>query len=292
MRIFITGASGYVGGVVTEHLVKAGHEVRALARSESARERVAGLGAVAVAGGLQDHEALRMAAGDADAVVHAAVDYFHPEMGEIERGAVAAMLAGMHDGSTFVYTSTGLVYPDTKGETVDEGYPVDPATSSQPYKVLGERQVLAAGHVAGAVIRASLVHGRGGSGLLRGLIGAGRQSGTVPYVGEGAAEWSSVHVDDLAALYTAILDRPDPGIVVNAAGVERTPLRRIAEAVAELTGARAISLTVEQAVAAMGEQAVALTRSAPMDASRARRLLGWAPAGPTLLEDLTAGSYR
>ncbi|GAA2868579.1 NAD-dependent epimerase/dehydratase family protein [Nonomuraea rubra] len=292
MRIFITGASGYVGGVVAEHLVKAGHDVAALARSGGARERVEALGAKAVPGGLEDHETLRTAAAGADAVVHAAVDYLHPGMGEMEDGALRAMLDGLNAGGTFVYTSTGLVYPDGEGVAVDEERPLDPAASPQPYKVLGERQVLAAGHVTGAVVRAALVYGRGGSGLLQGLIAGGRQSGTVPYIGDGANAWSSVHVDDLAALYAAILERPSPGTVVNAAAGEGTPFRRIAEAVAGLTGARAVSLTIEQAEQAMGPFAAVLARSAPMDSSRARRLFGWEPTGPGLLDDLAAGSYR
>ncbi|MEV4456412.1 NAD-dependent epimerase/dehydratase family protein [Microbispora sp. NPDC049633] len=301
MRIFITGASGYVGAVVAEHLVGAGHEVAALARSDEARERVEGLGAKAVPGSLRDLDVLRGAAAAAEAVVHTAVDYADPDMGDIERDTLGALLGGLNDGGAFVYTSTGLVYPDRQGATVDEDHPVTPETSPQPYKVLGERQVLTAGHVAGTVIRAALVYGRGGSGLLRGLIGAGRRNGMVPYIGDGANEWSSVHVDDLAELYVAALERREPGaagnevagngVVVNAASAERTPIRRIAEAVAGLTGARAVSLTLEQAVAAMGPAVAALTRSSPMDASRARRLFGWAPQRPGLIEELTTGSY-
>ncbi|OPG05562.1 NAD-dependent epimerase/dehydratase family protein [Microbispora sp. GKU 823] len=291
MRILVTGASGYVGGVVAEHLVRAGHEVVALARSDRARERAEGLGAKAVRGSLRDLDVLRGAAAGADAVVHTAVDYTNPEMGDIERDALAALLGGLNDGGAFVYTSTGLVYPDRQGAVVDEDHSVTPEASPQPYKVLGERQVLAAGHVAGTVIRAALVYGRGGSGLLQGLIGAGRQNGMVPYIGDGANEWSSVHVDDLAALYVAALERREPGVVVNAASAERTPIRRIAEAVAELTGAQAVSLTLEQGVAAMGPLAATLTRSSPMDASRARRLFGWAPERPGLIEELTTGSY-
>ncbi|WP_169981138.1 NAD-dependent epimerase/dehydratase family protein [Microbispora sp. H10836] len=291
MRIFVTGASGYVGAVVAEHLVRAGHEVVALARSDEARERVEGLGAKAVLASLRDLDVLRGAAAAAEAVVHTAVDYADPDMGDIERDTLAALLDGLNDGGAFVYTSTGLVYPDRQGATVDEDHPVTPETSAQPYKVLGERRVLAAGHVAGTVIRAALVYGRGGSGLLQGLIGAGRQNGMVPYIGDGANEWSSVHVDDLAELYVAALERREPGVVVNAASAERTPIRRIAEAVAGLTGAQAVSLTMEQAVAAMGPAAAALTRSSPMDASRARRLFGWAPERPGLIEELTTGSY-
>ncbi|MCC5576261.1 NAD-dependent epimerase/dehydratase family protein [Microtetraspora sp. AC03309] len=231
MRIFITGASGYVGGVVTEHLVRAGHEVVAL-----------------------------------------------------------SMLDGLNEGAAFLYTSTGLVYPDTQGATVDEEHPVDPQ-SPQPFKIHGERQVLDAGHVAGTVIRAGLVYGRAGSGLLQGMLASARQQGMVAYIGEGTNEWSSVHVDDLAALYAAVLARRSPGTVVNAAGVERTPMRGIVEAVAATAGARAVSVTPEQAAETMGPAAAMLTRSSPLDSAKARRLFGWNPTSPNLLDELTSGSY-
>ncbi|MBP2706388.1 NAD-dependent epimerase/dehydratase family protein [Microbispora sp. RL4-1S] len=289
MRIFITGASGYVGGVVAEHLVRAGHEVAALARSDQARERVEGLGAVAVPGGLLDLDALRAGAAVAEAVVHTAVDYGDPRMGDVERDALEAMLGGLNDGGAFIYTSTGLVYPDTGGVTVDEDHPVAPESSPQPFKILGERRVLEADRLAGMVVRASLVYGRERSGLLRSFVDNGRSTGTVPYIGEGANAWSSVHIDDLAALYVAMLERPVAGAVVNAASGRTTPMREIAEAAAELTGARAVSLTFEQAVAAMGPMAGVLTRSAPLDSSRAGRLFGWRPTAHGLLEELASG---
>jgi Nucleoside-diphosphate-sugar epimerases len=288
MRIFITGASGYVGGVVTEHLIRAGHEVVALARSDRARERVEALGATAASGGLQDLDVLRAGAADADAVVHTAVDYFAGD--DLEGDAVRAMLDGLQEGGAFLYTSTGLVYPDTQGVTVDEEHPVA-EESSLPFKVAGERQVLDAGHVAGTVIRPGLVYGRAGSGLLQGMLASARQQGMIAYVGEGANEWSSVHVDDLAALYAAVLASRTPGGVVNAAGTERTPMRRIVEAVAAAAGAQAVSLTPEQAAELLGPLAATLTRSSPLDSGKARRRYGWRPASPSLLDELTTGSY-
>ncbi|MFC0862570.1 NAD-dependent epimerase/dehydratase family protein [Sphaerimonospora cavernae] len=291
MRIFITGASGYVGGVVAEHLLRAGHEVIALARSDRARERVEGLGAKAVSGGLEDLDVLRASAEAADAVVSTAVDYTRPDMTDIEVAALDAMLSGLDEGRPFVYTSSGMVYPDMRGETVTEDHLVAPETSPQPFKVLGERRVLNADRAAGMVVRAAMVYGRGGSGLLQGMLASARQQGMVAYVGDGANEWSSVHVDDLAALYVSALRRPEPKAIVNAANEERTPMRRIAEAVAELTGTRAVSITLDQAIEALGPSAAALTRSSPLDSSRARRLFGWTPTAPGLFAELTSGSY-
>jgi nucleoside-diphosphate-sugar epimerase len=292
MQVFMTGASGYLGGVVAEHLVAAGHAVTALARSEEARSRVEARGARAVPGDLGNAQVLRGAAQDTDAVVHLAVDYFDPQMREIEQGALEAMLSAPGAGRIFVYTSTGLVYPDTGGRPVTEDFAIAPESSPQPYKVLGEQQVLAADKVAATVIRASMIYGRGGSGLLDRLIDGGRQQGMVPYIGEGANEWSSVHVDDLAELYVAAVAKGLSGVVVNAASRTRTSMRQLAEAVAAATGARAVSLTVEQAEQTMGAGAAAtLTRSSPLDPTRAERLFGWRASSASLVEELTTGSY-
>lgn len=287
----MTGAGGYLGAVLTEHFVAAGHEVRALTRSEAARERVAGLGALPVPGTLADTGLLRDAAARADAVVHTAVDYTHPSMREVEEPALAAMLGGAAPGAAFVYTSTGLVYPDSGGAEVDEDTPVSAADSPQPYKVLGEEQVLAAAGPVATVVRAGLVYGRGGSALPRAMIAGARERGAAAYVGTGANLWSTVHVDDLARLYLAAVEQAERGLVVNAAARPQVSMREIAEAVADLTGARAVSLTPEQARATLGPFAAVLARSAPMDPSRAEAVLGWKPVGPGLPDELRRGSY-
>ncbi|MEZ0109343.1 nucleoside-diphosphate-sugar epimerase [Catenulispora sp. EB89] len=291
MRVFLTGASGYFGAVLTEHLIRGGHRVSALVRSDAAREKVARLGAEPVPGSLADLEVLRAAAAEADGVVHAAVDFADPAMHEIEQPALAAMLDATKPGRPFVYTSTGLVYPDTHGAQVDEDSPVAPEQSPQPFKVLGERRVLAAEGPAVTVVRASLIYGRGGSGLLRGMIAGAREHGVATYIGTGANAWSSVHVDDLARLHASALVAAEPRLVVNASAGTPTSMRDIAEAVAELTGAQAMSITLEQAREAMGPYADVLTRSAPLNSARAGRMLGWTPVEAGLPAELRKGSY-
>jgi nucleoside-diphosphate-sugar epimerase len=291
MRIFITGASGYLGAVHTEHLIGAGHQVSALVRSEAAREKVTRLGAEPILGSLADLDTVRAAVTEADGVVHAAVDFAHPAMHEIEEPALAAMLDAMKPGRPFVYTSTGLVYPDAHGATVDEDTPVTPEQSPQPFKVLGERQVLAAQGPAVTIIRAALIYGRAGSGLLQGMIAGANERGVVTYIGDGANAWSSVHIDDLARLYTAALVAAEPRLVLNAATAAPTTMREIAEAVADLTGAQPMQITLEQARAALGPFADVLTRSALLDAARAERILGWKPVEPGLIDELRKGSY-
>jgi nucleoside-diphosphate-sugar epimerase len=291
MRVFITGASGYLGGAVAEHLITAGHTVTALTRSDEAATRVSELGATPLKGSLEDLGVLRSAAAATEAVVHAAVDYVNPKMQEIEQAALTALLEGSPAGTRFIYTSTGFVYPDTHGVPVTEDFPVTPETSGMAFKVHGERQVLATGQVSASIIRAALIYGRGGSGLLQGMIATARQSNVVTYIGDGANTWSSVHIDDLAALYVAALERTGDNMVVNAASGESTSMRHLAEAVAQLTGAQATSITLEQAQQAMGAFASNLTRSSPLDVHKVREVLGWKHGSPSLLEEISAGSY-
>src|SRR4051794_11851324 len=143
MDVFLTGASGYVGGVVAEHLRAAGHDVYALARSDRAANRVTELGAVAVRGDLYAENVLRKAAEHADAVIHTAVDYTDPAMAAAETAGLRAMLAGATD-KPFIYTSTGLVYPNATDTTMTEDHPIDELVAVQPHKVTGERTTLTA----------------------------------------------------------------------------------------------------------------------------------------------------
>ncbi len=299
MHVFLTGASGYVGGVITEHLVASGHQVTALARSTEAAATASSRGAAVRRGSLSDLDVLQQAASRADAVVHAAVDYSDPTVQDAESAALKAMLEGLGRGRPFVYTSTGLVYPATSqpatGEArhtaFDEETPLDPDSTPQPWKIRGERQVLDDPTVAGVVVRAALVHGRGGSALPLGMIAAARANGAATYIGAGENRWSTVQVDDLARLYLRVLDQPPAGKALNAAEPTPASMREIAEAVATVAGTPAVSVTLQDAVAAIGPFAHLLTTDQILDPGRAERLLGWRSTGPGIIEDLSAGSY-
>ncbi|SNY56247.1 NAD-dependent epimerase/dehydratase family protein [Paractinoplanes atraurantiacus] len=277
MDVFLTGGSGYLGGVVLERLIEAGHRVEALARSERAAERVAELGAEPVRGDLSETGVLGKAADRAAAVIHTAVDYVDPNMADIEAVALNAMLAGR----PFIYTSTGLVYGEGQRSEDD---PVGVSTAAQPHKVLGERTVLAAG---GTVLRVPLIHGRGGSALIQGLMGFGRTRETVPFIGDGKQMWSAVHVDDLADLFVLALEKPQPGRIFNAASGDTFEMGQLVRLIAERTGAAAVSLSPEQARGQLG----VLARSGGMDATRARETFGWAPSRSSLLDDVRGESY-
>ena len=294
MKVFVTGGTGYVGTVLVERLANAGHAVTGLARSVSGAEALTAAGATPLHGSLIDVELLSAAAVDADAVVHAAVDVSMTAQAQAtELDAVAALVQGAGSSATgkpVVYTSTALVYGFDPAQSTSEDADL-PELSAQPVKAAAERVVLAAPGVTGIVLRPALVFGRGGSGLVVGLIRAASAAGVATYVDAGDNAWSSVHVDDLAALYLAALERPAAG-VYNAAGPQPFTFRALAEAIATLTRTEASSLPLADATQQMGPLAHVLATTSRLSADRARATFGWTPAGPDFLDDVRTGSYR
>lgn len=293
MKVFITGGTGYLGTVLVEHLVAAGHDVTALARSDASAARLHEAGAAPVAGSLSDTEVLAGAAAAADAVIHAAVDYtMTDESTTTELAAVEALVAGAASGSVskpLVFTSTGLVYGFEENRDTSEDA-VLPEVSAQPVKVAAERIVRGEEGIAGIVLRAGLVFGRGGSALVTGLIQSAQQTGTSIYVGDGENAWTPVHVDSLADLYVAALERPVAG-VYNAVGAVPFTFRALAEAIGDLTGKPVASVSLEVAEQRFGPAARTLTTTSRLDASKARDTFGWSPAPRSLIDDVRSGSY-
>lgn len=292
MQVFITGGTGYLGSALVEHFVAAGHGVVALTRSPESAAAATRAGARPLAGSLSDTGLLERAADEADAVVHAAsIDYAGgDEAITAEVIAVEALIRGAGKaGSTkpFLYTSTNLVYGFDPDQSRDEDAEL-PESGPVPAKIAGERLVREAG---GIVIRAGLIYGRGGSMLPTSLIDAAARSGAATYIGAGDNEWTPVHVDDLARLYLTALTRPVAG-VYNATGTQRFTFRELAEAIADLTGATATSITAEQADAAMGPMAALLRSSARISSRKAQETFGWSAGGPSLPDDIRSGSYR
>ena len=287
MKVLVTGATGYVGSAAAEALRRAGHGVVGLARSaESARKLEAAEYGVRRRD-LAEPEGLAPALEDVDAVLHAA-----GAPGEVDAAAVSAMLRALEGtGKPFVYVSGAWVLGSTGDRVADEDTPADP-TPLVAWRPAVEREVLeAAGRgVRGVVVRAAMVYGRG-RGIPASLVRSAQKKGVVRYVGDGSQRWSSVHVDDLAELLVPALDAA-PGTLLHAAAGPVHAAREVAEAAAAPWGARVEAWPLDEARSVLGAFADALALDMQVSGERARRLLGWRPERPSILEELTEGSYR
>ncbi len=293
MHVFITGATGYIGGAVAARLLAAGHRVSGLARTPEAGQRLAAAGIAPVLGDLADHDVLARAAGAAEAAVNAATSY-GPDRGDVERAAVRAMLAALPRGGTFLYTSDQLIYGDTGPEPASEDRPLNPPPFLT-WRPQVEQDVLHAEGLRGIVLRPVAVYGRGGNQLFPGWIDAARHRGNAPYVGTGARRWSLVHVEDVADGYLAALEHAPAGAVLNLAAEPPVTLRELADAVATAAGVDggAVSAPLEEVTEVFGPAAQMFdTVDLVASPARASSTIGWTATRPGVLEHLRTGSYR
>jgi len=281
MRVFVTGASGYVGGAVAAALARAGHEVSGLVRSRTAAHRLAAVEVIPVTGDMSDPDGLRAAARNADALVHCAAEW-SPRLHELDRAATGALLeeaATSDRPQLLVYTSGVWLYGDTAGRPVDEASPLAPPESVAP-RVEVERMVLAANRsrLRTLVLRPGCLYG-GRGGLTAAWFASAVEHGAARIVGDGGNRWSMVHVDDLAAAYALAVESPLAGDVLNLSEPSRATVRECAAAASRAAGrdGTVLSLSDEEAAAAFGPMAVPLAFSQVVDSCRAERLLGWRP---------------
>ncbi|MFN0008839.1 MAG: NAD-dependent epimerase/dehydratase family protein [Planctomycetota bacterium] len=281
MRIFVTGASGYIGSAVACALARAGHAVLGLVRSpEKARELHAAEVAT-VLGTIESRADWIGRAGECEVLVHAAAEH-SPRAFDLDRELVVAFLDAARAAGAprlFLYTSGVWVYGDTGGRRVDESTPAKP----HPYvarRQEHEKLVLEAdrGALRTLVIRPGCVYGGSGS-LTASWFASAASEGSARYVGEGRNRWSMVHRDDLARLYVLAAESGCRGEVFNATDRSRSTVRECAEAASRAAGAggRTSSTPVAEAVNALGTWAECLALDQHVDSGKASRRLGWQP---------------
>jgi nucleoside-diphosphate-sugar epimerase len=292
MRIFLTGATGYIGSVVAEYLNKAGHSVMGLARSPEADRKLRAAGVEPVIGKLEDPISLTNAARQADGVIHTAVAW-GSEMGPLDEGAVRAIITGLRGSNKpFLYTSGVWVIGPTKGHVAGEMAPLRPP-KIVAWRPAVEKMVLASvdDRVKGIVIRPASVYGRGG-GPVSTFIHQARELGMVRIVGDGENHWSFVHVDALANLYVLAVTQKPSGEMFLAADGPSFTVRTVADTVSAMYEVKVELQPVEEARKTLGLKADAMVMDQRIMSTKAGRLLGWAPRWPSVLEEIRSGSYQ
>lgn len=296
MHLFVTGASGFIGGAVARHLARNGHTITALARSEGSAERLAAEGFRVHRGDLNAPDSFRSAAAAADGVIHTAVG-FPKGVTEADAAALDAMIEALAGRDAPLLLTSGLaVYAGLQNAVVDEDTPLDAAIPPQLPRVRLEEQALraAARGIRAVVLRPAHAYGHGQAGrfTLMQLDYAGR-TGAGAYVGEGAMGYGTVHIDDLAAVYRLALEQAPAGSRYNIVGHTVTT-RALAGAVSHAVGAggRTVSLTSEEAQEAWGPLGGLLASFPTVSALRAVVELAWTPRAPTLPYELVHGSLR
>ncbi|MGJ0118863.1 NAD-dependent epimerase/dehydratase family protein [Williamsia sp. MIQD14] len=273
MKVLLTGGSGYIGQSIIGELVRQGHSVEALARSERAEGVVKALGATSVRGGLGDLEVLNQAAARAEAVIHLA----QATGGDEDLAAATAMQDGIGAG-VYMHTGGSWVYGNTDG-VADETAPWNPP-GLVAWRRPVEDAVLARAATGGrpVVVRPGLLYGGDNRLIEEFFIRPGKAGGALPYIGDGANHWALIHVDDLARLYVAALSAPAASVYLGVGDVAPTA-KEVVEACARGVGLtdQTASITLDQARTAMGPVADAFVLDQQFTAARAKTDLGWAP---------------
>jgi len=291
MRIFVTGASGWIGSAVVPELIGAGHRVLGLARSDTSAQAVAGLGAEVLRGELNDIDVLRAGALDSDGVIHLA--FVVPSVTEAatqtDAKAIETFATGLAGtGKPLVISGGTLVRPGRVATERDELIAAGPIAA----RITNMRAALAAadrGVRSCLVMLPRSVHGEGERhGFIPQLITMARTKGVSGYLGDGANRWPAVHVKDAASLYRLAIEQAPAGAVLNAVGDEGVPVREIAEAIGRHLNLPARSVPAAEYEGLLGHL---LSTDMPASSTITQELLGWKPTHPGLIEDIEQGHY-
>ena len=294
MRIFLTGATGFIGSAIIPELLQAGHQVVGVTRSDAGADTLRAAGAEIYRGTLEDPAGLRSGAAESDGVIHCAFDHDFSNFVancEKDRRVIEAL------GDALVGSNRPLVI--TSGTGMGNTVPGQPATEDafhpehpNPRKASELAGISVANRgVNVSVMRLPQVHDPVKQGLITPLVEIARAKGVSAYVGEGQNRWPAAHVSDVARLYRLAFEKREAGSRYNAVAEEGIPMRTIAEVLGQGLKVPVVSLTAEQALDHFGWMGPFMTFDMPASSAQTQQRLGWLPIGPGLIADLEAMRY-
>ncbi|HVI53205.1 MAG TPA: SDR family oxidoreductase [Candidatus Sulfotelmatobacter sp.] len=287
MRIFLTGATGFIGSHLTSELIRNGHDVLGLTRSEAGAQALRRLGAQTHHGSLEDLDSLKRGGAASDAVVHCAYDHDFSRseaIAKLETDAIRTLGAAVAGSQRpLIITSVCAMGAVTPGEpATEDGYNVyNPRKSTED---AGRAAAEQGANVS--VVRLAQVHNTMRQGFVSGLVAIARERGLSAYVGASSSRWAAVNVLDAARLYRLAVEKAAPGAVYHAVGDEGVPLKNIAETIGQRFGIPVQSITAEEAKEHFGWLAMFVAMDMAASSQKTQALLDWHPQGAGLLEDL------
>jgi nucleoside-diphosphate-sugar epimerase len=289
MRIFLTGATGFLGSAIVSELIDAGHQVIGLARSDTAATSLRAAGVTVHRGDVEDLESLRRGVAASDGVIHTA--FIHDfskyrENCEIDRRAIETLGSSLEgsDRPLIVTSGTGMVAPGRLGTENDEAVPSSRGLPRSASEEAGSSLASRGVHVS--VVRLPQVHDRAKQGLISSLIAVAREKRVSAYVGDGRNRWPAVHRLDAACLYKLALEKRSPKARYHAVAEEGVPARDIAEAIGRGLNIPVVSLSPGQASEHFGWLGMFIGLDMPASSALTREQLGWQPTHTGLVDDL------